>query len=669
VGNAVASQATSSFTTIADVPPTVTGFTPGSGATGVATNAAVTVTFSEALNPSTVTSSTVYLLNGSTPVAATLTYNSSTDTVTLTPTSPFADSTTYTVVVAAGGVEDLAGNAIASQATSSFTTIVDVPPTVTGFTPASGATGVATNAAVTVTFSEALNPSTVTSSTVYLLNGSTQVAATVTYNSSTNTATLTPTSPLANSTTYTIVVVGGAAGIKDLAGSALVTNATSSFTAVAAPAVVSSLWPITTVPATTDSGDGQSVELGVKFVASTNGYIEGIRYYKSAANSGVHTGSLWTAGGQLLATATFTGEGLSGWQEVLFSTPVAISAGVTYVAGYHTNVGHYAVTHSMFNSPFTSGPLTVPAGGGVYRYGASAVPSQSYMGSNYWVDVLFSTTAPVDTTPPVVTAVTPSGGATSVLTNSTVTVTFSEGLSAATVNSATIYLTSGGATVASNVSYNAATNSVTLTPQAPLANSTTYTVIVVGGASGVKDLAGNALATNASSSFTTVASVSVLATTATSLWNLNSTPAIPDSGDPQAVELGVKFIPSTNGLIDGVRFYKSPANTGVHTASLWSASGQLLATATFTGEGGSGWQQVLFSTPIAVAAGVTYVASYHTNVGHYAVTRGMFLSSFVSGSLTVPAGGGVYHYGASGFPTQAYQGSNYWVDVLFSSSS
>ena len=549
--------------------------------------------------------------------------------------------------------------------TIDVTALDTTPPVVTAFSPTSGATIVAISSTATVTFSEALDPTTVSSSTVYLLAGSTPVAAAVAYNAGTNTVTLTPTSPLANSTTYTIVVAGG--GVKDLAGNALVTNATSSFTTVAAPVVVSSLWPLSTVPSTPDSGDGQAVELGVRFVASTSGYIEGIRYFKSAANAGVHTGSLWTASGQLLATATFTGEGGSGWQVVMFSTPVAVAAGATYVASYHTNLGHYAVTRSMFNSPFTSGPLTVPAGGGVYHYGASGFPSQSYMGSNYWVDVLFSTTAPVDTTPPVVTAFTPTGGATSVPINASVTVTFSEGLTAATVNSGTVFLTGGGAAVAASVSYNAATHMVTLTPQVPLANSTTYTVVVVGGASGVKDLAGNALVTNATSSFTTVATT--VTTGAVSLWSLNATPAIPDSGDPQAVELGVKFIPSVSGTIDGVRFYKSAANTGVHTGSLWSASGQLLATATFTGEGGNGWQQVLFATPVAVAAATTYVASYHTSVGHYAVNRGMFTSSFVSGALTVPAGGGLYRYGASGFPSQSYQGSNYWVDVLFSPSA
>ena len=49
---------------------------------------------------------------------------------------------------------------------------------------------------------------------------------------------------------------------------------------------------------------------------------------------------------------------------------------------------------------------------------------------------------------------------------------------------------------------------------------------------------------------------------------------------------------------------------------LWSSSGALLATATFTNESASGWQDVAFASPVPVTAGTTYVASYHTNAGH-----------------------------------------------------
>ena len=97
-----------------------------------------------------------------------------------------------------------------------------------------------------------------------------------------------------------------------------------------------------------------SIELGVKFTASTDGFITGIEFYKSTDNTGMHTGSLWSSTGQLLATGTFTSETASGWQTLVFDTPVAVSAGVTYVASYHTNV---AITRTRTRTS----PRPIPA--------------------------------------------------------------------------------------------------------------------------------------------------------------------------------------------------------------------------------------------------------------------------------------------------------------------
>jgi hypothetical protein len=131
----------------------------------------------------------------------------------------------------------------------------------------------------------------------------------------------------------------------------------------------------------------------VKFSSNVNGTITGLRFYKAAGNTGTHVGNLWTSDGQLLATATFINETASGWQTVLFSTPVAITAGTTYVASYHANAGRYSVSHNYFNSAFSSGPLRVEANGGVFAYGSGGFPTNSYLGSNYWIDVLFTPNA------------------------------------------------------------------------------------------------------------------------------------------------------------------------------------------------------------------------------------------------------------------------------------
>jgi hypothetical protein len=399
----------------------------------------------------------------------------------------------------------------------------------------------------------------------------------------------------------------------------------------------------------------------VKFSSDLDGLILGVRFYKSAANTGIHTGSLWTAGGQLLATATFIGESGSGWQQVNFSSPVAITAGTTYVAGYHTTSGHYSSTGSYFSSAFTNGPLHVPANGSLYLYGTDRFPTSTYQGNNYWLDVALTPMA--DTTPPTITCISPAGGSSNVATNTTVTVTFSEAMDASTINTGTVMLMNGAAAVPASVSYNSVSHTATLTPTSALANSTIYTVAVTGGASGVKDLAGNALAVSASSSFTTAA-----VTTNFSLFSGSTTPTTIDSGDAQAIEVGVKFSSDVDGFLTGVRYYKSAANTGTHTANLWTAAGQLLATTTFTGESGSGWQQVNFATPVAITAGTTYVASYHTTTGHYSSNLSYFSSAFTNGPLQVPANGGVYLYGAGGFPTNTFQGSNYWADVVFSTT-
>src|SRR5204863_8939172 len=87
------------------------------------------------------------------------------------------------------------------------------------------------------------------------------------------------------------------------------------------------------------SSDLSAVNLGVQFQASSSGFITGVRFYKETDNTGTHVGSLWTTNGSLLATGTFSGESASGWQELDFSSPVAVTAGTTYVASYFTSTG------------------------------------------------------------------------------------------------------------------------------------------------------------------------------------------------------------------------------------------------------------------------------------------------------------------------------------------
>jgi hypothetical protein len=165
-------------------------------------------------------------------------------------------------------------------------------------------------------------------------------------------------------------------------------------------------------------------------------------------------------------------------------------------------------------------------------------------------------------------------------------------------------------------------------------------------------------------------------TAANSVWNNSIVPAIASANDVSGVELGVKFRADVAGNVVGLRFYKGSLNTGTHVGHLWDSGGNLLATATFTGESATGWQQVLFSSPVAISAGTTYVASYYAPNGGYAYTGGYFAGSGAdNGPLHALASGvdganGLYMYESSSrFPSNSYNNTNYWVDVVFTASS
>jgi Domain of unknown function (DUF4082)/Bacterial Ig-like domain len=215
------------------------------------------------------------------------------------------------------------------------------------------------------------------------------------------------------------------------------------------------------------------------------------------------------------------------------------------------------------------------------------------------------------------------------------------------------------ATVPATLSYNTSTRVATLQPNALLAQNTTFTASV----SGATDNFGNVM-TPVSWTFTTGGCPC-------SVFPSTATPATANVSDTNAVEVGMKFRSDVAGTITAARFYKGSQNTGTHVAHLWSGTGQLLATGTFSGESASGWQQVTFPTPVQISANTTYVISYHTDVGFYSAT-GSYFAGFTANSGPLhgladgtDGGNGVYGYGASAFPTSSFGSTNYWVDVVF----
>jgi len=148
----------------------------------------------------------------------------------------------------------------------------------------------------------------------------------------------------------------------------------------------------------------------------------------------------------------------------------------------------------------------VSGANGVYAYGSTSVfPAQTWNAANYWVDLVFQASSGADTTPPTVNLVTPVSGEMAAPINTVVLTSFSESINPATVTTANFSLRdASNVLIPASVSYNNATKTATLTPTSLLNVSSTYTVTVRGGAGGVADTAGNVLATNFVSSFSTI---------------------------------------------------------------------------------------------------------------------------------------------------------------------
>ena len=402
--------------------------------------------------------------------------------------------------------------------------------------------------------------------------------------------------------------------------------------------------------------------------------------------------------------------------------------------GHYSEDDYYFATNGVDNTPLHILADGVSGPNGVYAYGANSVfPTVTWESANYWVDVAFSTTNAVQSLVSITVNPTNSTLITGGSQQFTATGTYSNGgpqditgqvtwtstnTAAATVNATGLVTGVSPGTTAITATMNSVTGSTLLTVQtAPLSITTTSlassfvntpysaNVAATGGAtpytwsiiSGSLPT-GLTLNTNtgaitgtpgAPGTFSFTAQVSdashpvetatePLSITITSLpntvtiWPGSATPTVIDQGADSPVELGVKFRSDVDGFITSIRFYKASANTGTHLGDLWTTNGTLLATATFTGETASGWQQVNFTNPVPISANTVYVAAYHCNTGHYSEDDNFFSTSGVDNpplhalANGVAGGDGVYTYGASSvFPSSTYNSANYWVDVVF----
>ena len=457
----------------AGIAPSVTATTPLASTppvTGVATNTSVTATFSKAMAGASLTSTSFSLAcpSGST-VAGSVSYDAVTRMASFVPTAALAPNTLCVATVSTAAT-DTAGFHLANAFIWSFVTAGGadtVRPTVTLVVPAAGATAVASNSRVSATFSEDMNPATVSGSSFTLNNTTlgTPVAGTVAYSVASRTAIFTPSaaSGLPANTLFTATVTTAAT---DLVGNALAVATSWSFT-TAALADTTRPTVLSTVPAA-----------GASNVA-TNSKITAV--FSEDMDASTLSGASFTLTNSTLGSA--------------------VAGTVSYAAGARTATftptGGSLPNNTAFTATVTAAATDL-AGNGLAG-NTAAFPNA---GSHVWT---FNTAAVGDTTAPTVTVVNPLDGSTGICLTKVVSATFSEAMDPATVNAASFFVTDRGADVPGTVTYDAARQTARFVPSnaTGLAASRTFIATIVAGAAGVKDLAGNPLAVNRVWSFTT----------------------------------------------------------------------------------------------------------------------------------------------------------------------
>jgi hypothetical protein len=215
-------------------------------------------------------------------VAGTVTYAAGSNSALFAPAVNLTASTAYTATITSGA-KDLAGNALGAGVVpnpwtfTTGTTTNTTSPTITVTNPANIATGVELNATVNATFSEAMNPATLTSATFTLAApGGIAVPGTVTYSAASDIATFTPTDALAMNTEYTANVTNGA---RDLSGNPLIAG------------VAPNPWTFTTGPPFAAGAPG-AIDLGSAAAFGAFGGTAGIT--NEGINTEINNGNLGT---------------------------------------------------------------------------------------------------------------------------------------------------------------------------------------------------------------------------------------------------------------------------------------------------------------------------------------------------------------------------------------
>jgi fibronectin type 3 domain-containing protein len=541
-----------------------------------------------------------------------------TDTAVVNGTSYF-----YVVAGAFTGGPDAGGTSAASPQ-SSATPLPPPPATPTGFV-AKAASG-----------QVALSWTAVTGATSYRVKRATVSGGPYGAIASPAGAAYTDTS-VGNGTTYYYVV--SAVNLGGESGNSSQVSATPSGGTVSSESLFT-----TQTPASPSATDGVAYEMGMKFRVARAGSITALRYWKALNDTGTHVGRLWSSTGTLLGSVTFTGENASGWQQQALPAAIGVQANTTYVVS--VNIGsRYPYTASGLASSIVNGDISSVADGNNGVFGTSgAFPTKSFNNANYFRDLVFvpgvaGTAAKLTLSPA------------STLTANGLRVTYTAKVQDANGNTVT------SATNAINFSVSGVSG--TFSPASPVTavNGVATTAFT-------PTSAGTATITVSAAGLTGASATLTVAATSESLFT-TQTPARPSVADGHSYELGMKFRSARAGVINGVRYWKATGETGTHVGRIWSASGQLLASVTFSGESASGWQRQLFSVPFAIQANTTYVVSVNI-VTSYPFTGSGLATAIVNGDLASVADAANGVYGTpSLFPTSSFQNANYFRDVIF----
>ncbi|TQN37905.1 Ig-like domain-containing protein [Blastococcus colisei] len=428
-----------------DPAPTVTATSPTANASEVPVGGNVSATFSEPVTG--VSGSTFRLRDPSgAEIAASVAQGAGNQWI-LDPVTDLAAGTVYTATLTGGssGIRDAANQSLSPDPVSwSFTTAAAAPadpaPTVIATTPVDGGSGLAVSANITATFSEPVEGVSKTTFTLKNTATGAAVSAGVSYNATSKVATLNPGSNLALGTQYTATLTGGPAAIRDAQNIALATMS----------------WTFTTA-----SGSGDTTAPTVK---SRNPAVDATRI------------SLGTN-----VQATFS-EPVQGVETSFTLTNAATGAPVAAVVSRKDTTNTWILNPNANLAPDMRYTVTLTGGQTGVRDAANnalATVSWSFL------------TGPA----PKVSARTPAVNATGMSRTGNVTATFSEPVQGVSGTTFTLRNTATGAVVTAAVAQNGTSNQWIVDPDATLPASTQFTVTITGGNTGVKDVAGNPLAT------------------------------------------------------------------------------------------------------------------------------------------------------------------------------